>query len=56
MAGIKTGLKTLIANTRTILQFIEIMGDYRDLSVEEWNFKDLLKDHLLSLLEQQRIY
>lgn len=26
------------------------------MSIEEWNFRDLLKDHLISLLEQQRVY
>lgn len=52
----KTSLRTLISNTRATLQFIEIMSEYGDLSVEEWNFKELLKEDLLSLLEQQRIY
>jgi hypothetical protein len=52
----KIGLHTLIANARAILQFVEFLGDFRDLSVEEWNFKDLLKNHLLGLLEQQRVY
>lgn len=47
----KTGLRTIIANTRSVLQFIEILGEYRDLSIEEWNFKDILKEHLISLLE-----
>ena len=35
---------------------MEVLGDYRDLSVEEWNFKELLKNHLLELLEQHRIF
>ena len=52
----KTGLKTLITNSRIVLQFIEVLGEYRDLSIEEWNFKESLKNHLLELLEQQRIY
>ena len=46
----KTGLKTLIVNTKIVLQFIEVLGHSRDLSIE-WNFKECLKDHLLSLLE-----
>jgi len=46
----------LIENTKATLQLMEVLGDYRDLSVEEWNFKELLKNHLLELLEQQRIY
>jgi hypothetical protein len=52
----KIGLKTIIANTKTILQFLEVLGEFRDLSVEEWNFKELLKEHLISLLKKQRIY
>lgn len=51
----KVGLHTVIANTRTVLQFFEVVEDFRDLSVEEWNFKEALKNHLLSLLEQQRL-
>jgi hypothetical protein len=52
----KTGMRTIIANTRVSLQFLEVLGVYRDLSVEEWNFKELLKDHLIYLLEKQWIY
>lgn len=52
----KTGLKTLTANTRLILQFLEVLGEYRDLSLEEWNFLNLLKSHLLALLEQQKLF
>jgi hypothetical protein len=39
-----------------ILHFMEVISDHRDLSIEEWNFKDILKDHLLDLLERQRLY
>lgn len=52
----KTGLRTIIANTKTTLQFLEVLGELRDLSVEEWNFKEFLKEHLISILEKQRIY
>ena len=52
----KSGLKKLIANTRMVIQFLEVIEDYRDLLMEEWNFRERLKGHLLSLLEQQRIY
>lgn len=52
----KTGMRTIIANTRVSLQFLEVLGEYRDLSVEEWNFKELLKDHLIYLLEKLWIY
>ena len=52
----KRGLHTTIANCRIALQLLESFEDFRDLSVEEWNFKDILKTHLSSLLEKQRIY
>lgn len=50
------GLHTIIANTRIVLQLLETLEEFRDLSLEEWNFRDILKEHLISLLEQQRIY
>jgi len=31
----RTGLKTFIKNTRSTLQFLEVLGEYRDLSIEE---------------------
>ena len=49
-------LKTVIANVRTIILFLEVLAEFRDLSLAEWNFKKLLDKHLLSLLERQRIY
>lgn len=52
----RLGLKTLISNCRSVIHFLEVIGDFRDLSVEEWNFKEILKDHLLGLLEQERLY
>lgn len=51
-----SSLKTIIANVRSVLLFLEILNDCRDLSLPEWNFKDLLEQHLLSLLENQRLY
>jgi hypothetical protein len=32
-------LKTLIANVRVIILFLEILADHRDLGLHEWNFK-----------------
>jgi hypothetical protein len=32
------------------------MEEFRDLSVEEWNFRDIIQKYLEQLLEQQRIY
>jgi hypothetical protein len=52
----KHGLRESIPNTKSVLQFLEIIGEFMDLSIEEWNFRDLVNAHLLQLLEQQRIY
>jgi len=51
-----TNLKTTIANVRITILFLEVLADHRDLCLPEWNFKRLLEDHLLSLLEKQRLY
>jgi uncharacterized protein YqeY len=36
--------------------FLDIIEEYRDLSLEEWNFRKILQEHLENILEQQRIY
>jgi len=51
-----TNLKTVIANVRLILLFLETINDHRDLSLAEWNFHRILQAHLLNLLEKQKIY
>jgi hypothetical protein len=33
-----------------------MIEESRDLTLEEWNFRKIIQDHLGSLLEQQRIY
>lgn len=49
-------LKQVICNVRMIIFFIEVLGDFRDLSLMEWNFKEILGNKLLALLEKQKIY
>lgn len=51
-----TSLKTLITNIRLVIFFLEVLAEYRDLSLEEWNFKEILDRHLLKILEKQKIY
>lgn len=51
-----SNLKTTINNVKLILSFIEFLEDFRDLSVQEWNFRELLSEKLLALLKQQKIY
>jgi hypothetical protein len=43
-----------IANTKLIIQFIELIEESRDLTVHEWNLRDIITSHLQNLLEQQR--
>ena len=49
-------LKTIINNTRYVINLLEVINEHRDLSLDEWNFKIILEKHLLKLLENQRIY
>lgn len=51
-----SSLKTNISNVKLILALLEVSEEFRDLSLQEWNFKDILCRKLNSLLEQQRIY
>jgi hypothetical protein len=51
-----SNLKISIANISFTLLLLEAMEEYRDLSLEEWNFRCILREKLLTLLEQQRIY
>lgn len=51
-----SNLKATIANINLVLQFIDFLEEFRDLSLDEWNFRATLREKLLSLLEQQRIY
>jgi hypothetical protein len=55
----KSGLPNLaavIAKSREIVQFLDVLEEVRDLTVEEWNFRSILSDHLSKLLHQQRTY
>ncbi|WVZ96479.1 hypothetical protein U9M48_042112, partial [Paspalum notatum var. saurae] len=49
-------LSEAILNTKQTLSLLEIVEEFRDLSLEEWNFRAILSEHLVQLLEQQRIY
>ena len=35
---------------------MEILEEHRDLSLEEWNFKEILDERLVALVHQQKIY
>ncbi|XP_066351661.1 uncharacterized protein [Miscanthus floridulus] len=49
-------LKTNISNVKSILLFLDILEDYRDLTLAEWNFINFLRTKLNDLLEQQKTY
>ena len=45
-----------IANVKAVLQLLDAIECFRDLSLLEWNFRDILSTKLISLLKQQRTY
>jgi hypothetical protein len=51
-----SSLKTNVANVKIVLSLMEVLEEYRDLTIEEWNFKDLLSGKLIALLHQQKVY
>jgi hypothetical protein len=65
MGIIPTALSNLQVLTQLDLSYNHLKGEvptrvlveeFRDLLVEEWNFRDIIQKHLEQLLEQQRIY
>ena len=51
-----SSLKSVIASTKFLIQFLDILEECRDLSLPEWNFRIILRNKLLALLEQQKTY
>jgi hypothetical protein len=51
-----SNLKQMIENNSLMVQFFDTLEEFRDLSVEEWDSRDLIRNNLLLLLEQQRVY
>lgn len=49
-------LALAIQNSKDTLNFLNIIEEFRDLSLEEWNFRTILENHLQQLLHQQKIY
>jgi hypothetical protein len=43
-------------NNKLVLRFMDILEEFRDLSLEEWYFRQIIKENLEKLLEQQKIY
>jgi len=49
-------LDLVIDNVKLVLHFLEAIEGLRDLSLLEWNFKNIVSAKLISLLRQQRTY
>jgi hypothetical protein len=43
-------IKNLIAKVNEIIDLLDIMEEWRDLTTEEWNLRYILKSHVLKLL------
>jgi hypothetical protein len=39
-----------------VISFLDAIEEWRDLSVQEWNFRDILNLKLSGLLHQQQVY
>lgn len=44
--GQLSSLKANIENVKIILQFLEVLEDFRDLTIIEWNFRILLRENM----------
>jgi hypothetical protein len=49
-------LAKLIVKTELIIQLMDFIEESRDLTIQEWNFKNSLVQHLQGLLSNQRSY
>ncbi|XP_066341744.1 uncharacterized protein [Miscanthus floridulus] len=51
-----SNLKQTIVNIKLVISFLDCIEEWRDLSIEEWNFKAMISEKLSELLHQQRLY
>jgi hypothetical protein len=49
-------LAKTIENTKLVIQLTDMIEECRDLEVQEWNFRDILQQHLNTLLDWQKKY
>lgn len=49
-------LALVIYNIKLVLHLLEAIEGLRDLSLPEWNFRNIISAKLISLLKQQRTY
>jgi hypothetical protein len=45
-----------VGHIKLLIEFIDIIEEHRDLSIEEWNFRDLMQTKVAELLHIQKIY
>jgi hypothetical protein len=43
-----------VRHTKLLIEFIDIIEEHRDLSIEEWNFRDLMQTKVAELLHIQK--
>jgi hypothetical protein len=46
----------IVGDIKLLIEFIDIIEEHRDLSIEEWNFRDLMQIKVAELLHMQKIY
>jgi exonuclease III len=49
-------LASAIRNSRDVIQFLDILEEFRDLTLDEWNLRNIISSHLQCLLHQQKLY
>lgn len=51
-----SNLTKTIDSNKLIIFSLDALEEFRDLSLEEWNFRKLVQENLMKLLEQQKEY
>jgi regulator of replication initiation timing len=49
-------LRSLIDKVNSLITLLDNLEEFRTLSLEEWNLRDILKNHVTTLLQNQKSY
>jgi hypothetical protein len=49
-------LKKEIQRINEVIDFLDLAEEMRSLTIEEWNLRDILKSHIIVLLQNQKTY
>jgi hypothetical protein len=49
-------LRKLIDKVNSVINLLDALEELRTLSLEEWNLRDILKSHVITLLQNQKTY